>query len=161
MAAPKFSELFHYQKIDELFYVAKKSAKLIFWTTSPIIIFLIVMGKPVLSLLYGNDFVAAYWGNGDSSYRTVYQCRMRFNRYFYEHDRLSESIKKYYSMCGFYLCYFEFYFNSLLRYARCCHFSHNRLTVLEFFCAFFHENKIRKNNGIYSFLHKKCMKVST
>jgi len=61
MAAPRFAELFHTGKTDELFYVAQKSAKLIFWTTTPILIFLIVLGRPVLSLLYGNDFVAAYW----------------------------------------------------------------------------------------------------
>ena len=59
MAAPKFSELFHAGKIDELFYVAKKSAKLIFWVTTPILLFLVVLGRPVL-LLFGNDFIAAY-----------------------------------------------------------------------------------------------------
>jgi len=60
MAAPKFSELFHTGKIDELFDVARKTAKLMFWTTAPIIVFLIVLGRPVLSLLYGDDFAVAY-----------------------------------------------------------------------------------------------------
>ena len=61
MAAPKFSELFHTGKMDELFYVAKKSTKLIFWTTSPILLVLIVLGSPILVLLYGSDFAAARW----------------------------------------------------------------------------------------------------
>lgn len=60
MAAPKFSELFHAGKVDDLFYIAKKSTKLIFWTTTPILLFLIILGKPVLTLFYGNDFVLAY-----------------------------------------------------------------------------------------------------
>jgi O-antigen/teichoic acid export membrane protein len=60
MAGPKFSELYHANKIDELFHVARKSAKLIFWTTAPILVFLIVLGKPVISLLFGADFTVAY-----------------------------------------------------------------------------------------------------
>lgn len=60
MVAPKISELFHTDKIDELFYVAKKSTKLILWTTTPILVFLIVLGRPVLSLMYGADFTVAY-----------------------------------------------------------------------------------------------------
>ena len=61
MAAPKFSELYHSDNRDELFYVARKSAKLIFWTTMPILIFLVVFGKPVLYLMYGKPFTAAFW----------------------------------------------------------------------------------------------------
>jgi O-antigen/teichoic acid export membrane protein len=61
MAAPKFSELFHTGKIDELFYVARKSTKLIFWTTTPILVFLILLGKPLLTILYGPEFSVAYW----------------------------------------------------------------------------------------------------
>ena len=60
MVAPNFSELFHTGKIEELFYVAKKSARLIFWTTTPILVFLILLGRPVLRLLYGEDFIIAY-----------------------------------------------------------------------------------------------------
>lgn len=60
MAAPKFSELFHSDQIDELFYVAKKSAKLIFYITSPILLGIILLGKPILSILFGNDFIVAY-----------------------------------------------------------------------------------------------------
>jgi O-antigen/teichoic acid export membrane protein len=61
VAAPKFSNLFYSDKIDELFYVAKKSAKLIFWTTVPILLSLIVLGKSIITLLYGSNFIVAYW----------------------------------------------------------------------------------------------------
>lgn len=46
--------------MDELFYVAKKSTKLIFWTSAPILLCLIVLGKPIISLLYGQDYIVAY-----------------------------------------------------------------------------------------------------
>jgi len=61
MAGPKFSELYHSNKMDELFHVAKKSAKLIFWVTAPILLALFFIGKLVITLLYGEDFTAAYW----------------------------------------------------------------------------------------------------
>lgn len=61
MAAPKFSELFHSGKIDELFHIARKSTKLIFWTSLPILLALLLWGKPILSLLYGAEFEVAYW----------------------------------------------------------------------------------------------------
>lgn len=60
MVAPNFSELYHAGKMEELFYVARKSAKLIFWATFPILVLLIVLGKPLLLLLFGLDFTAAY-----------------------------------------------------------------------------------------------------
>jgi len=60
MAGPKFSELFHSGKIDELFYVAKKSAKLIFWTTSPILLGFLFLGKPILDIAFGKAFTVAY-----------------------------------------------------------------------------------------------------
>ena len=60
MAAPKFSELYHSGKIDELFYVAKKSAKLIFWTTTPILLGLVVLGRPILKIFFGQEFAVAY-----------------------------------------------------------------------------------------------------
>lgn len=60
IAAPKFSELFHSDKIDDLFYVAKKSTKLIFWTTTPILVVLIVFGRPLLGAAFGQEFVVAY-----------------------------------------------------------------------------------------------------
>ena len=60
MAAPRFSELFHGGKMDELFYVAKKSAKLIFWATAPVLAILVLFGKPLLGLLFGPEFEIAY-----------------------------------------------------------------------------------------------------
>jgi O-antigen/teichoic acid export membrane protein len=60
MAGPKFSELFHSDRIDELFYVARKSAKLIFWTTTPILIGFAILGKPALSIAFGKEFIIAY-----------------------------------------------------------------------------------------------------
>lgn len=60
MAGPKFSELFHSNKLDELFYVAKKSAKLIFWTTVPILLGFIVLGKQILHIAFGSEFTIAY-----------------------------------------------------------------------------------------------------
>ncbi|GAB6095720.1 flippase [Desulfatiferula olefinivorans] len=60
IAAPKFSELYHSFNIDELFIVVKKTAKLIFWTTTPILISLIILGKYLLLVLFGHDFVLAY-----------------------------------------------------------------------------------------------------
>lgn len=60
MAGPKFSELYHSGNVDELFHVARKSAKLIFWTTIPILFILIVFGRPVIALLFGTSFTVAY-----------------------------------------------------------------------------------------------------
>ena len=60
MAAPKFSELFHSGNMAELFYVAQKSTKLIFWTTSPILTGLLLSGKPILKIVFGPEFTEAY-----------------------------------------------------------------------------------------------------
>ena len=60
MAAPKFSQLFHSGNTEELFYVAKKSAKLIFWTTTPILCGFVVLGKPILNTFFGYGFGGAY-----------------------------------------------------------------------------------------------------
>jgi O-antigen/teichoic acid export membrane protein len=61
MVGPKFAELYHSDKLDSLFYIAKKSAKLIFWTTSPLLIVLLCFGKPILELVFGEEFGVAYW----------------------------------------------------------------------------------------------------
>jgi O-antigen/teichoic acid export membrane protein len=58
--APKFSELFHSGKMDELFYVAKKATKLVFWTSVPILLGLVLLGKPLLGYFFGWEFAAAY-----------------------------------------------------------------------------------------------------
>ena len=60
MAAPKFSELFHSGNMEDLFYIAKKSAKLVFWTTTPILLCLVIFGKPLLGYAFGSEFVVAY-----------------------------------------------------------------------------------------------------
>jgi O-antigen/teichoic acid export membrane protein len=60
MAAPKYSELFHTGKIDELFHIAKKSTKLIVWTTIPIVVTLLLFGDYILRYIYGNEFTASY-----------------------------------------------------------------------------------------------------
>lgn len=60
VSGPKFSELFHSGRMSELLYVSKKSAKLVFWTTAPILISLIIIGRPLLAILFGQDFVVAY-----------------------------------------------------------------------------------------------------
>jgi len=60
MAAPKFSELFHSGKLDDLFFVARKSTKLVCFTTTPILIGLILLGRPILKLVFGVQFEAAY-----------------------------------------------------------------------------------------------------
>lgn len=60
IAAPKFSELFYSGKLDELFHVARKSSKLIFWTTSPILLLLLILGKPILGLFFGEEFQGGY-----------------------------------------------------------------------------------------------------
>lgn len=60
MAAPKFSEFFHSHKFDELFYIAKKSAKLIFWTTTPILLFFVIFGKGILIFSFGYKFSMSY-----------------------------------------------------------------------------------------------------
>ncbi len=60
MAAPKFSALYHKGALDELFYVARKSTRLIFWTTVPVLIVLLVAGGPLLDILFGAEFRSAY-----------------------------------------------------------------------------------------------------
>ena len=60
MSAPKFSELFHSGRLDELFQVARKATRLIFWTTCPILLFLAAFGNPLLSLLFGHDYTIVY-----------------------------------------------------------------------------------------------------
>ncbi|WP_321492486.1 flippase [uncultured Desulfobacter sp.] len=60
MAGPKFSDLFYTHKMDELFHVAKKSAKLIFVTTTPILLCLMIFGKSILGKIFGQEFAIAY-----------------------------------------------------------------------------------------------------
>ena len=59
-AAPKFSELHYSGKGDDLRHVARKSAKLVFWTTAPLLFSLVLVGNPLLRLFFGEEFQAAY-----------------------------------------------------------------------------------------------------
>ena len=59
MAAPKFSELYHQGKIDEFRHVAQKSTRLIFWTSTPVTLTLLVLGHFILSV-YGDEFTSGY-----------------------------------------------------------------------------------------------------
>lgn len=54
--APKFSELYYNKNMDELKNISKKSTKLIFYTTLPITIVLIVFGEELLSI-FGEKFM--------------------------------------------------------------------------------------------------------
>jgi O-antigen/teichoic acid export membrane protein len=60
MSAPKFAELHSSDSIDDLFRVARNSTRLIFWSTIPILLTLIVAGREILALLFGSDFQVAY-----------------------------------------------------------------------------------------------------
>ncbi len=60
MAGPKFSELFHLGKLDDLFFVARKSTKMVFFVSTPILFGLILLGRPILKLVFGVQFQAAY-----------------------------------------------------------------------------------------------------
>jgi len=60
MIAPKFSELYHVEKMEELFHVARKSSKLIFWTAVPILMVLVIFGSLILRWCFGKDFTVAY-----------------------------------------------------------------------------------------------------
>lgn len=59
MSAPAFSRLFHEGNTAELFRVARKSTRLIVWTTTPILIGLLAFGMPILHL-FRPEFRAAY-----------------------------------------------------------------------------------------------------
>ncbi len=57
MLAPKFSQLFHAGKLDELKMVARNCARLIFYATLPIIVIYLFFGNYILAL-FGKDFVS-------------------------------------------------------------------------------------------------------
>jgi O-antigen/teichoic acid export membrane protein len=60
IVAPKFSQLFHSDRIAELYQVARRSTKLIFLSTVPILLVLLMFGRQILFALYGKEFIAAY-----------------------------------------------------------------------------------------------------
>lgn len=59
MVAPKFSELFHRRQIKELKDVAQKSSKLMFWTSFPIVLILVIFGT-ILLRIFGDEFTIGY-----------------------------------------------------------------------------------------------------
>lgn len=59
ISAPRFSESFHSGDMDKLKTIVKKSSKLIFFTTLPIVLFLLVFGKFTLGL-FGEEFTIGY-----------------------------------------------------------------------------------------------------
>ncbi len=59
VSASKFSELHFSERSADLFALAKKSSNLIFWTSLPILLVLIVLGKLLLGF-FGSDFVFGY-----------------------------------------------------------------------------------------------------
>ena len=59
IAAPKFSELYNNGRMDEFKDVVKKSTTIIFFTTVPITIVLIVFPKLILSI-FGPEFIVGY-----------------------------------------------------------------------------------------------------
>lgn len=60
MAAPKFSELYHTGRMGELFDLAQKATRLIFWTTVPLLVVLVFWGETILRVFFGEEFVVAY-----------------------------------------------------------------------------------------------------
>lgn len=58
--APLYAELYHAQQYDKLKDLAQRTAKLMFWITLPIVIFLIFMGDYLLGL-FGNEFTIGYY----------------------------------------------------------------------------------------------------
>ena len=59
-AAPKMAELYHGGEMQELERVAKKTTMLMGYTIFPMLIGLIIFGKPILGGLYGPEFMAGY-----------------------------------------------------------------------------------------------------
>lgn len=86
--APKFSELFHNNNINELFKVAKKSTKLIFWTAVPILVIFVVFGKWLIINIYGIEFEKSY----------VVLVVISIGLFV---DAISGSVMYFMSMCGF------------------------------------------------------------
>lgn len=58
--APKFSELYHQENFEELFYVARKSTRMIFWATVPLLLILVMFGRPILGGIFGYEFIGSY-----------------------------------------------------------------------------------------------------
>lgn len=60
MAGPKFSELYSQHKMSDLFIVARQSAKMMFFSTCPIIAVYLLFGESILGSVFGLEFKDAY-----------------------------------------------------------------------------------------------------
>lgn len=56
VVAPRISELFHKNKIEELFNMARMATKIIFYTTLPVLLFYVIFGRLFISVAYGKSF---------------------------------------------------------------------------------------------------------
>ncbi|MDX2369620.1 MAG: flippase [Colwellia sp.] len=60
VVSPKFSQYYHAGEMETLKKTAKSSSKLIFYSTFPILIFLLIFGKYILGI-FGDEFEEAYF----------------------------------------------------------------------------------------------------
>jgi O-antigen/teichoic acid export membrane protein len=60
VAAPIFSRLYHQGKSAELFTVARKSSRMIFWMVFPVIVVLALSGQWLLEGIFGPEFASGY-----------------------------------------------------------------------------------------------------
>lgn len=60
MAAPKFAEIYSRNNMVDLFIVAKKTTKMIFFLSLPLLLFMVLWGEDVL-LMFGDGFCVVYF----------------------------------------------------------------------------------------------------
>ena len=60
IVAPKIAELKYGSDEAKLFFIVKTTAKIIFWTTTPILMFLLVFGEQILVYFFGLEFKVGY-----------------------------------------------------------------------------------------------------
>src|SRR5690606_817082 len=70
IASPKFVEFYTTSDMDGLKKVVKQSSKLVFFTSAPILLILMVFSKQILSL-FGEEFAVGYWA-------LIFLCLSRF-----------------------------------------------------------------------------------
>lgn len=59
-SAPKFSEFHHSGDTQKLELLAKQTSKITFFSVAPLVLILIVFGRYLLEVIYGESFVAGY-----------------------------------------------------------------------------------------------------
>ncbi len=60
ITTPIFARLHSIGQIPEMISVARKTSMLMFWAIAPIVFVLFIFGRPMLEIVFGHDFVAAY-----------------------------------------------------------------------------------------------------